>query len=467
MTRSRLAPMAALALSLTCSAVLRSQVLTLVEVHADDGSPETGGNPVVGTHLDDPSLYGRGVVLSPDGRHVYVGSRGDDAVVVFDRDAGTGALLLVEVQGDNDSGETDGNPVEQTHIDNVEALAISPGGEHLYAVGQQDDGVTVFGRNAGTGALTLVEVHEDDASPETGGTPIEQTHLELPRGAAVSPDGGHVYVTSNEDDALTAFARDGVTGALALVEVHADDTSPETDGSPIVETHLRGALGVALSPDGAHVYVTSTDDDAVTVFGRDSGTGQLTLVEVHADNESSETDGSPTLETHLDGAWGIAVSPDGGFVYVTAATDDAVTVFERDDVTGVLTFVEVHDDDTASEPSGSPVVETHLRGARNLAVTDSHVLVPAEMSDAVTVFARDGATGALTLVEVHADDESTEPGGSPFARTHLDGATSVAVSPGGAYVYATGTSDDAVTVFASSPTVPVELLSFTVSDEDP
>ena len=83
----------------------------------------------------------------------------------------------------------------------------------------------------------------------------------------------------------------------------------------------------------------------------------------------------------------------------------------------------------------------------------------------MTVFSRDSGTGALTLVEVHEDNASPEAGGSPIAQTHLDVASIVAISPDGAHVYATGAIDDAVTVFAASPTVPVELTNFSISDQ--
>ena len=63
------------------------------------------------------------------------------------------------------------------------------------------------------------------------------------------------------------FSRNSGTGALTLVEIHEDNSSPEAGGSPTVQTHLDAVASVAVSPGGSHVYVTSTDDDAITVFG--------------------------------------------------------------------------------------------------------------------------------------------------------------------------------------------------------
>ena len=38
----------------------------------------------------------------------------------------------------------------------------------------------------------------------------------------VSPDGDHVYATSNQDHTLTVFIRNGTTGNLAFVEAQKD-----------------------------------------------------------------------------------------------------------------------------------------------------------------------------------------------------------------------------------------------------
>src|SRR6185369_497993 len=86
---------------------------------------------------------------------------------------------------------------------------------------------------------------------------------------SVSPDGGHVYVAGAPDNALAAFARDAVTGELTFVAEVVDGVGG-VDG-------LGGASGVAVSPDGAHVYATGATDGAVAVFARDAGTGALTF----------------------------------------------------------------------------------------------------------------------------------------------------------------------------------------------
>ena len=72
---------------------------------------------------------------------------------------------------------------------------------------------------------------------------------------AVSPDGAHVYLAA--PGTLSAFRRDPVSGALAFVDV-IRDIDPGVDG-------LATANGLAISPSGGHLYVTGYDDDALAV----------------------------------------------------------------------------------------------------------------------------------------------------------------------------------------------------------
>jgi 6-phosphogluconolactonase (cycloisomerase 2 family) len=99
---------------------------------------------------------------------------------------------------------------------------------------------------------------------------------------------------------------------------------------------LRSVRSVTVSPDGKHIYTVSDFDGAVAAFDRNSATGELTLVETEKDGVGG-VDG-------LAGAYGVTISLDGNHVYVASVTDDAVSVFSRDSTTGELTFIEVQKD---------------------------------------------------------------------------------------------------------------------------
>jgi DNA-binding beta-propeller fold protein YncE len=286
-----------------------------------------------------------GATVSPDGLHVYVAGGYDDAVAVFARDAGSGALTFVEAEFDGVGG-VDG-------LDSAEGLAVSPDGLHVYVTGAIDDAVAVFARDAGSGALTFVEAVFDGV----GGVDwLDRAHA-----VAVSPDGLHVYVTAWFDDAVVAFTRDAGSGALTFVEAKRDGVGG-VDG-------LNGARSVTVSPDGLHVYVTSGEgfDSAVVAFTRDAGSGALTFVEAVFDG-----DGGVGGVDGLNGARSVAVSPDGLHVYVASEFDDAVAAFTRDAVSGALSFVE--------EKRNGGVGVGQLNGAHTAAVSPdgAHVYVTGE-----------------------------------------------------------------------------------------
>ena len=360
----------------------------------------------------------RSVTVSPDGAHVYTAVFGDNAVAVYSRNVATGALGFVEKQKDGIAG-VDG-------LNGAESVIVSPDGNHVYVAGHFDNAVAVFSRNATTGALTFVEVQKNGIGGVDG--------LGIAQSVAVSPDGGHVYVGATGiffDSSVAVFSRNSSTGALSFVEVQTDYVGGVRVGwSP----------SVTVSPDGAHVYVAGTldgalGDGAVSVFSRDPSTGALSFVEV-------QTDGVGGV-AGIDVASSVTVSPDGVHVYVTGRTviggEGTVAVFNRDIASGALSFVEVQTDGIGGVDG--------LDFAKSVTVSPdgAHVYVAGNGDDAVVVFSRNAATGALTFVEVQKNGIGGVDG--------LDG-LSLIVSPDGAHVYAAGQFDNAVAVFAADPLVP-------------
>ncbi len=242
---------------------------------------------------------------------------------------------------------------------------------------------------------------------------------------AVSADGQHVYVCSGigglveSDNAVAVFAR-AADGRLTFVEALFDDDDAGTaDG-------LRSCRDVEVSPDGKHVYTAGFSDNKVGIFSRDSATGELTF-------ESVVEDG-----VGLDGIGGtesIAITADGAFVFVAGWIDDAVVAFSRDPATGALTF-----EDSVEEGVGGV---TGLVQPFKVAVSGGgeHVYTAAGQnqnfpngSDAVAVFEWDAVQGDLVFVDAYF--EGQVQGADTIDGLHR--ASSVAVSPDGAHVYATG-----------------------------
>jgi len=336
-------------------------------------------------------------------------------------------------------------------LDDPVSLAISPDGKHLYVAGGFDDAVVVFQRNATTGRLAFVEAEVDGVGGVEG--------LSGAQAVTVSPDGKHVYVASQYSSAVAAFRRDATTGALAFVEA-------ERNGRNGV-TGMAGAVALAITADGAHVYVAGRSSNAVAAFSRNPADGTLAFVEAVVDGGGG-FDGLEYVES-------VAVSPDGKHVYAVGLFDSMVASMARDVATGKLTFVET--DEVFGSPSwvtvspdgknvyvaGSFDIYVYARNAGSGALTlveeenvssidgvgfpdmvvvspNGEYLYEASLHyDALGVFSRDSASGEITYVERHANSVSGVAG--------LEGAVAVAVSPDNAFVYVAGRYDHAVAAF--------------------
>ena len=124
-------------------------------------------------------------------------------------------------------------------------MAVSPDGNYVYVGSFIDDALLTYSRNPNTGALTFVEMMEDGHGGVNG--------LDGPKAVAISPDGMFLYVAANKDDDVSVFGRDAITGHVHWVEFQKDGFN-SVDG-------ISNAYGIAISPDGAHVYVTGKSVD--------------------------------------------------------------------------------------------------------------------------------------------------------------------------------------------------------------
>ena len=379
------------------------------------------------------------LALSPDGAHLYVTSYYSSALVVFSRNGGTGTLAWVETES-----------VYALGYSYLGEVAVSPDGAHVYVSASYGGYVGVFSRNGVTGAVTFVAAV---AAPAGLGASLP--------GLEISGDGAHVYVPSGYEDEVAVFSRDGGTGMLTFVESEA----------------VTDAYRIALSPDGAHAYITSYPN-LLTVYERNAGTGALTFTQTHVDGVGGIT--------AMRGPSDVMVTPDGAHVYVTGGWDSGLVVFSRNAGTGHLTFVEeevngaggVYGLNTPSgvtaSPDGAHLYVTHgyyysypagvaafARNAGTGAVSQTHH-VAADVSPAalalspdgahvygaegnkISVYGRDGGTGVLTRAGDVQDGFAGVDG--------IAAASAVVVSPDGAHVYATGAADSALAAFGRNGT---------------
>ena len=343
------------------------------------------------------------LALSADGTSVYVAGAGDSAVAVFHRDATAGTLSFVEEQRQA-SGGVQG-------LGGALAVVVSQDGTNVYAAGSSDNSIVAFAREADTGALAFLETERNNVGDVIG--------IGRVNALAMSPDGASLYAASSQANDLVVFGRDAATGALTFVEAKQDHVGGVQG--------LSGAQVVAVSPDGAHVYVAG--GSALVVFTRNAATGALEFVELEQNGVGGVTG--------LAGATSIALSADGASLYVAGKGDDAVAAFSRDRATGKLTYVE-------TLQQGMDGVDG-LDGVNALAVspdgTHVYAVGSTPTSKTLTVLTRDTATSELTLVGSRRDAVGDVTG--------LDGAAAVAMSADGTYVYTAAKNANAVSVFST------------------
>lgn len=131
------------------------------------------------------------VVVSPDGKFVYVGATVDNSIAAFSRNTTTGALTYLQVIKDTDPS-VDG-------LAGNHDIAFSNDGKSLYNCGSADDGLAVITRSASTGLMTFHQ-YIWDGDPGVDG-------LNDPQFIAFAPGSNHVYVSAQGDNSITALTR--------------------------------------------------------------------------------------------------------------------------------------------------------------------------------------------------------------------------------------------------------------------
>jgi fibronectin-binding autotransporter adhesin len=266
------------------------------------------------------------------------------------------------------------------------------------------------------------------------------------RAIAVSPDGANVYVAASKSDAIAIFKRNARSGRLTQPGGAGGCVAAKGAGGCGGAVGLDGPNSVAVSPDGRNVYATSRNSNALSVFRRNPATGALEQLGAGFGCVSGLPVPVCASGRALVGPDVVVVSPDGKNVYVGSFFGNAVAVFNRDKASGALAQPAGTTGCIAEAISGC-AVGLALGAPEGLAVTASAVYVGSALSNAVAVLARDPSSGALA----QATDGSGCIVDSALAGCttgfEVDGANAVAVSPGGRDVYVTSLLSNSVTSF--------------------
>jgi DNA-binding beta-propeller fold protein YncE len=352
----------------------------------------------------------RDVAISPDGKNVYVAAPGSDAVAVFDRDGGDGHLTQSGADDGCVSGAGAGGCVDGRAIDEPTSVVVSPDGAEVY-VGSQglNGGIAVLQREPETGDLSqepgAAGCVNDAGTNCADGLP-EMVGLES---LALGPDGKTLYAMSPARDAVTLYSRNAETGALTPIPAPAGCIVGKAANGCGVVTGLGEPRSLAFSSigDGENAYLASERRDAILVFDRDASTGALIQKAGTAgcvsntgrsDPMQAGTDGACANGVAMDAVDSIAVAPDGGALYATTGESDGVVVFERaadgtiaqrPGTAGCIT-------ETGFEDTDLPWTEGTCEDGRGLLGADG--IVAGADSGHVYTSARYGGVGAFDVV---------------------------------------------------------------------
>jgi DNA-binding beta-propeller fold protein YncE len=429
---------------------------TLVQLRGAKGCLVGGSKPAKGCGRaramegPGPFMGSRAIAISPDGKNVYVASSSSDAITVFRRNQKTGVLSqpsgaagCVAVGGADGCGSAIG-------LDGPNSVAISTDGRSVYATSRDSGSVAVFHRSSRTGALQQLPGPEGCITGLPQPIPVCAGGRALvgPDVVVLSPDGNNVYVGSFFGNAVASFARSPATGGLTQLSGTAGCVAEGGASGCAPGIALGAPEGMAVSANGASVYVATALSNAVVTLNRDASTGALTQATNGSGCIVNAALTGCTLGVQVSGANAIAVSPRQGTVYATSLFSNSVTSFAPVSAGGL------------AQLPGTSACLVYLRAVgcsfgRALVAPEGIAVSPdgrsvytaAFVSGAIDVLNRNPKTGAVFQKPGRPGclAPKSVPGCSPGRA--LKGASSIAVSPDGRYVYSTAFGSNAVDVF--------------------
>lgn len=254
------------------------------------------------------SLPSRGI----DPAYLSVDQTGENLLVAnFGSNSGQGNVAVFPIRQDgslaaaSDFVQFDGKGVHPQRQQGPHSHAInaSPDNRFVLVADLGLDKLFVYGFDRRQGKLTPNNPAFATLPPGAG-----------PRHIAFHPSGRFVYVVSEIQSTITAFAYDRRAGTLQELQTIATLPRDFTDASSAAE--------VQVHPNGNFLYASNRGHDSIGAFAIDRKTGKLTLIEIVP--AQGKTPGT------------FAIDPSGSWLLAANQGSDSLVLFRLDAHTGKL-----------------------------------------------------------------------------------------------------------------------------------
>ncbi len=252
------------------------------------------------------------LALGPGGRDLYLAA--SDASTLTRIRTGGGALRArgcLAYAGAFGCGRA-----RKNSLSGVDALVVAPGGRAAYAVAFAGAAVTELAR-AGGGTLRYRGCVGDRGPTDC--RPLPRGTVSGAAGVAIAPDGHDLYVASQVGTVTHFTVTPG--GRLAFAGCIGDDGLAGCARAP--RGLLSGATGIAVAPDGRTLYVAAKGADAIVELAAGGAVPRVVGCVGAAGGHGCAPAPGPSLR----GAYGVAVAPGGGRLYVGASGSGAIGSF--------------------------------------------------------------------------------------------------------------------------------------------
>ena len=352
----------------------------------------------------------RVVQLTPDGTLLFVTSADDNSLAIFNVDADF-KLTFNRIFTNNT--KIDG-------LNGATSLVLSPDGRRVYVVSFYDSALTIFEQNE-QGHYQFLQVirdglpYEEVFSEESSIKKKDKLGLLGAYDIAITNDNSQLYVASVASNAVSIFDIDK-NGNVSFNHAIRDDDNTEYG--------LAGAVNVILTPNNAQLIVAGFNENAITIFHRNAkGVLKHSQTLINGKGEVK----------NMIAPQGLAMSPDGHYLYAACGGSNAIIVFARNSL-GKYSYIQSisNSDNKVSGLGSAGYVTTSPDGTR--------VYVASESDNAVVSLERlnDGKLKIISVMKSEGVKKADE----------LNGAASVYVSPDGKHLLVTTGKGDSLIVYS-------------------